>query len=234
MRFSQPASLRKSLPAILRAILIAALVPALAWTAFAQSQTSQTSQTPPAKPPQPRKQAPARSSSQPAATQPPAAGSPAAKPGTRPGDAKPHAGKPGDAGEANGPDTGNIDEILQGEEEVLSGSGFSYDPGNRRDPFKSLLAKSDAPTFRGPRPEGVPGLLIEEIDLTGIFRTSRGFVAQVVASNQKKSYLLKEGDQLYDGDVVSINKNEVVFKQIVQDPTALKPFREVVKSLSRS
>jgi hypothetical protein len=129
---------------------------------------------------------------------------------------------------------GNIDEILEGEEEVLSGGSFSYDPGNRRDPFKSLLSAPDRPEFRGPRPEGIPGLLIDEIDLTGIFRTSRGFVAQVVAANQKKSYLLKEGDQLYDGDVVSINRNEVVFKQIVQDPTALKPFREVVKSLSPS
>jgi len=135
-----------------------------------------------------------------------------------------------DAG--GGADLGNIDEILEGEEEVLSGSGFSYDPGNRRDPFKSLLAAPDRPEIRGPRPEGVPGLLIDEIDLTGIFRTSKGFVAQVVASNQKKSYLLKEGDQLYDGDVVSINKNEVVFKQVVQDPTALKPFREVVKNLN--
>lgn len=129
---------------------------------------------------------------------------------------------------------GNIDEILEGEEAVLAGGSFSYDPGNRRDPFKSLLAAPDRPEFRGPRPEGVPGLLIDEIDLTGIFRTSKGFVAQVVAANQKKSYLLKEGDQLYDGDVVSINRNEVVFKQIVQDPTALKPFREVVKSLSPS
>ena len=54
------------------------------------------------------------------------------------------------------------------------------------------------------------------------------------AANQKKSFLLKEGDQLYDGDVVSINRGEVVFKQIVQDPTALKPFREVVKSLNPS
>ena len=136
--------------------------------------------------------------------------------------------------DAGGADLGNIDEILEGEEEVLSGSGFSYDPGNRRDPFKSLLAAPDRPEIRGPRPEGVPGLLIDEIDLTGIFRTSKGFVAQVVASNQKKSYLLKEGDQLYDGDVVSINKNEVVFKQVVQDPTALKPFREVVKNLNPS
>jgi Tfp pilus assembly protein PilP len=130
------------------------------------------------------------------------------------------------------PDTGNIDQILEGDEEVLAGNSFTYDPGNRRDPFKSLLIAPDRPEFRGPRPEGVPGLLIDEIDLKGIFRTARGYVAQVNASNQKKSYLLKEGDQLYDGDVVSIGKNEVVFKQIVQDPTALKPFREVVKSLN--
>lgn len=134
--------------------------------------------------------------------------------------------------DTTGTDLGDIDQILEGEEEALSGSGFTYDPGNRRDPFKSLLVGQDRPEFRGPRPEGIPGLLIDEVDLTGIFRTSKGFVAQVVAANQKKSYLLKEGDQLYDGDVVSINHNEVVFKQIVQDPTALKPFREVVKSLS--
>jgi hypothetical protein len=127
---------------------------------------------------------------------------------------------------------GDIEQILEGEEEVLSGSGYSYDPGNRRDPFKSLLAAPDRPEFRGPRPEGVPGLLIDEIDLTGIFKTSRGFVAQVKAPNQAKSYLLKEGDQLYDGDVVKISHKEVVFKQTVQDPTALKPFREVVKTLS--
>ena len=130
-------------------------------------------------------------------------------------------------------DLSNIDEILEGEEEVLSGEGgYNYDPGNRRDPFKSLLVARDRPEFRGPRPEGIPGLLIDEIRLTGIIRTARGFVAQVKASNQGKSYLLKPGDQVYDGDVISINRTEVVFKQLIQDPTALKPFREVVKTLS--
>ncbi len=153
---------------------------------------------------------------------------PPAKPAPTP---PPAATAPG-GGEPMGTDLGDIDKILEGEEEALSGSGFTYDPGNRRDPFKSLLVGQDRPEFRGPRPEGVPGLLIDEVDLTGIFRTSKGYVAQVVAANQKKSYLLKVGDQLYDGDVVSINHNEVVFKQIVQDPTALKPFREVVKSLN--
>lgn len=130
---------------------------------------------------------------------------------------------------APSPDTGDIDEILEGEEEVLSGSGgFTYDPGNRRDPFKSLLTGPEKPE-RGPRPEGIPGLLIDEIQLLGIWRTPRGYVAQIRASN--KSYLLREGDQLFDGDVVNIQKNEVVFKQQVQDPTALKPYREVVKNL---
>lgn len=149
-----------------------------------------------------------------------------------PASSTPPAETPSDEGVfAPAPDTGGIDEILEGEEEVLSGSGgFSYDPGNRRDPFKSLLVGTENPAIRGPRPEGIPGLLIDEIDLLGIWRTPRGYVAQVKASN--KSYLLREGDQLFDGDVVNIHKDEVVFKQQVQDPTALKPFREVVKSLN--
>lgn len=135
-----------------------------------------------------------------------------------------------------GPDlestSSQIDEILAGEEEVLAGAAYSYDPGNRRDPFKSLIIGKVRPERKGPVPEGPAGLFIDEIDLTGIFRTSRGFVAQVIASNKEKSYLIREGDQLYDGDVVNITQNEVVFKQIVNDPTVIKPFREVVKKLS--
>lgn len=132
------------------------------------------------------------------------------------------------------PDLDAIDEILEGDAEALGGGGYTYDPGDRRDPFKSLLGGRDRPELRGPRPEGVPGLLIDELDLTGLFRTRQGWVAQVQAAAKEKSYLLSEGDELYDGDVVSITGDEVVFKQIVQDPTALKPFREVAKKLNPS
>jgi hypothetical protein len=125
----------------------------------------------------------------------------------------------------------DVEEILAAEEEMLAGGGYTYDDGNRRDPFKSLLAARERPTDEGPRPEGIPGLLIDEIDLTGIFITVDGPVAQVQSSGQDKSYLVRPGDQLYDGDVVSISSTEVAFKQIVNDPTALKPFREVVKKL---
>jgi hypothetical protein len=82
----------------------------------------------------------------------------------------------------------------------------------------------------GPRPEGVPGLLIDEIELKGIRRTTKGYVAEI-RDGARRPYLLKAGDQLFDGDVVSIDSKEVVFKQVVADPTASKPFREVVKRL---
>ena len=76
---------------------------------------------------------------------------------------------------------------------MLGGGGYTYDPGDRRDPFKSLLQARDNDQPQGPRPEGIPGLLIDEITISGIFHTSRGWVAQVQAANQNKSYLIKVG-----------------------------------------
>jgi Tfp pilus assembly protein PilP len=139
---------------------------------------------------------------------------------------------PADPAASPSPTSSAIEDILQADEEVLEGSGYTYDPGGRRDPFKSLLAAQERTEQKGPRPAGIPGLLIDELTLTGIFKTGKGWVAQVQASNKDKSHLLRVGDQLFDGDVVSISANEVVFKQIVSDPTALKPFREVSKRLN--
>jgi len=158
---------------------------------------------------------------------------PEATEGAQAGGQEPEAVAPAEPGEeGGGEDLQDIDELLRGESEVLAGEGYSYDPGSRRDPFKSLLVATQAAEFRGPRPEGIPGLLIDEVMVSGIFRTSQGYVAQVQSAENEKSFLLREGDQLYDGDVVRITDDEIVFKQIVQDPTALKPFREVVKTLS--
>jgi hypothetical protein len=137
--------------------------------------------------------------------------------------------------EAEGEAQLGIDEILAGEEEVLSGEagdGYSYDPGGRRDPFVSLLMRTQARPQDQPRPPGVPGLLIDEIDIKGIFALNNRMFAQVQTADKEKSYLIQEGDQLYDGEVVSIASNEVVFKQVVNDPSVIKPFREVVKKLN--
>jgi Tfp pilus assembly protein PilP len=135
-----------------------------------------------------------------------------------------------DTGEAA--DEQTIDQILAGEEEVLAGEGYSYDPAGRRDPFISLLQRTLLKEAPQQRPEGVPGLLIDEIEVKGIFRMQGRTFAQVQASDKDKSYLIQEGDQLYDGEVVSIAPGEVTFKQVVNDPSVIKPFREVVKKLN--
>lgn len=126
-----------------------------------------------------------------------------------------------------------IDDLLALDEEVLSDPGtYSYDPGARRDPFRSLLARRVGPDARDDeRPEGPAGLLIDEIEVEGVFILEEGPVVQIQSTSQETSFLLREGDQLWDGDVVKITLQEVVFKQSVDDPTALKPFREVVKRL---
>jgi hypothetical protein len=79
------------------------------------------------------------------------------------------------------------------------------------------------------RPEGVTGLLIADLDLRGIFRTSKGYVAQVSDRKVNRSYPLKEGDQLFDGEVVRITQDAAVFRQ--QTPDAPRELREVVLSL---
>jgi Tfp pilus assembly protein PilP len=143
--------------------------------------------------------------------------------------------KEGSGQSLEAPPVDDIDEMLQGEEEIFGAfEQYTYDPGERRDPFRSLLVTREAPEIQGPRPEGIPGLLIDEVSLIGIIRTPAGYIAQVQAADRQKSFLLHEGEELYDGEVVSIDNNEVVFRQIVRDPTAVKPFRERVKVLNPS
>lgn len=132
-------------------------------------------------------------------------------------------------------DSSLVDDLLQRDEEVLNDPGlYNYDPGNRRDPFKSLMKTQidrDVPKAEE-RPEGVAGLLIDELQIEGIFLLDSGPVAQVISSSSETSFLVRQGDQLWDGDVLRISLDEIVFKQTVNDPTALKPFREVVKKLT--
>lgn len=148
-------------------------------------------------------------------------------------DAQPAEGAaPGGAEAAPLPDL-DIEGMLDADEAIYAGRGYGYDPGDRRDPFRSLVQRSsEAELDQGPRPEGIPGLLIGEIDLTGVFVLPEGPVAQVQTSDRDRSYLLRPGDRLFDGDVVSVSLQEIVFRQILDDPTALTPFREVVKRLN--
>jgi hypothetical protein len=129
-------------------------------------------------------------------------------------------------------DISQIDEILRGEQEVLQGDVFSYDPAGRRDPFRSLLAgfEEDEGSLKT-RPPGLAGMLIEELTVEGIIQTETGILA-FVQGRDKFSYIIRPGTKLFNGEVREISQNRVVFRQQVNDPKQLKPYEEVVRVIA--
>jgi type IV pilus assembly protein PilP len=107
---------------------------------------------------------------------------------------------------------------------------FTYDPEGRRDPFISLLGRGSDPMGTGVRPNGVPGLLINEVSVKGIVRNNSGFVA-LIQGPDNKTYVVKAGDRLMDGTVKSIVQDAVVFSQDVNDPLSLVKQKEIRKTL---
>ena len=107
---------------------------------------------------------------------------------------------------------------------------YAYDPSGRRDPFVSLLGRGADPRSKASRPVGLPGILINEINLKGIMRDRTGYVAMIQGPDNK-TYFVKPGDRLMDGTVKSIVNDAVVFSQDVNDPLSLVKQREIKKSL---
>jgi type IV pilus assembly protein PilP len=120
--------------------------------------------------------------------------------------------------------------MLEADESAMAGRSYSYDPAGRRDPFRSLLSRPDNRNL-GQRPPGIAGISIDDVVVQGIWRTRGGFIAQVRATDNK-SYLLRAGDLLYDGEVTRVAQNEVTFRQNLNDPQSVKPFRDVTKQLN--
>ena len=121
----------------------------------------------------------------------------------------------------------SLEEIL---EEPTGADTYRYDPQGRRDPFRSLVGP--APKIQeGARPPGMAGFLIDEIKLQGVIRTKQGLVAMLAAPDNK-SYLVRVGDKVLDGEIVRLTPSSVVFRQEVNDPTRIERYREVVKDLT--
>ena len=135
-------------------------------------------------------------------------------------------------GPARGQDAETINKIMQDNEAMLSGRGFTYDPAGRRDPFRSLVDAANT-VGKGPRPRGIAGMLISEVDLVGIVQKGKGALAFFNGSDNK-GYFLRVGDLLYDGKIIRIDRRTgtVVFRQDINDPRSIKPYRDVSKRLT--
>lgn len=124
-----------------------------------------------------------------------------------------------------------VDRILREQEQLLQGRPFAYKPSGRRDPFAALITETRK--NQRERLPGVRGMSVDEIDISGIVKDpDNGDMALVIGSDNK-GYFLRAGDQVYDGTVISVDSNQglITFRQRIDDPRRIKPFRDVVKRL---
>ncbi len=65
-----------------------------------------------------------------------------------------------------------------------------------------------------PLPKVTSVLTLSEMDVTGIFKTPRGYAAMVEATPIKLSYTIYPGDKFFDGQLVAVEENRLVFRRV--------------------
>jgi len=96
----------------------------------------------------------------------------------------------------------------------------------KRDPFFSPVVQQSGSGCS----TGKKCLEIGNINLRGVVKSDSGFIA-VVTNNIGKAYFLRENDPVFNGFVVKITGDSVVFSETVQDKLGKTSTHEVVKRI---
>jgi hypothetical protein len=72
--------------------------------------------------------------------------------------------------------------------------------------------------------------MINTVRIDGLVRAPNGMIA-VVSNPQQRVYFLREGDRLFDGQVVRITMEAVTFRQTGRDSFGASQDREVLRRL---
>jgi hypothetical protein len=98
----------------------------------------------------------------------------------------------------------------------------------RRDPFVSPVVSQGSGSKCA---SGKKCLEIGAINFRGVVRSENGFIA-VVTNSLNKAYFLRENDPVFDGYVVKITGDSIVFQETLQDRLGKTYTREVVKKIT--
>ena len=124
-------------------------------------------------------------------------------------------------------------ETDQGDDEMqlkTQPGDFIYNPMGRRDPFWDLLQGRNIKANREAI-EGIAGLMIDELDLEGIIFSDSTYKALVVGPDNIP-YVIKVGDNVYDGEVTKIDNSTVTFRKILTVALGGKKERIITKRIS--
>jgi hypothetical protein len=98
----------------------------------------------------------------------------------------------------------------------------------RRDPFISPVVQRSGGSGCS---TGKKCLEIGEISLKGVVHSQDGFIA-VVSNGLQKAYFLRENDPVFNGYVVKITGDSIVFQETLQDRLGKTFTREVTKKIT--
>ncbi len=100
----------------------------------------------------------------------------------------------------------------------------------KRDPFISL-AVVRAQQIGASCGTGKRCLVIDQVELKGVVKTVNGMIA-MVENPAKKAYFLRVNDPVFNGYVVKITGDSVIFKETSTDNQGRTTTRDVVKRVS--
>ena len=103
-----------------------------------------------------------------------------------------------------------------------------YRANGRRDPFLSPVVSHAGGSGCS---TGKKCLEIGTINLRGVVRAENGFIA-VVSNGLNKAYFLRENDPVFNGYVMKITGDSIVFQETLQDRLGKSFTREVVKKIT--
>ena len=92
---------------------------------------------------------------------------------------------------------------------------WSVPPVEQRIDFYKRL-RAAAAANGGAIPKVTSVLTLNEMAVTGIFRTPRGYAAMVEATPIKLSYTIYPGEKFFDGQLVAVEENQLIFKKVTK------------------
>jgi len=94
--------------------------------------------------------------------------------------------------------------------------------------------KMNAMNAQTPAPKPVTAFLLDEMQVTGIFRTPRGYAAMVEAMPIKLSYIIYPGEEFYDGQLVAVEENRLVFRRVTNFSDGKRDIKVEMKPLRKA
>ena len=116
--------------------------------------------------------------------------------------------------------------------ETAAAPAASTKPAGKRDPFVSPIVESVAGNTGPPCTTGKKCLAVGDMALKGIVKAQTGMIAVVESGTRHVSYFLRENDPVFNGYVVKITGDSVIFRENVMDRLGKTTTHDVVKKVN--